>query len=424
MRVLILCLALLASMPGSALAAAYAASFDFNGVSLVAFGQATFKGLLYRDFVISPEVLAMDRRITVSVRNLDPSKVAGFVEGVLLQQGISTTLKDGIYYLGVASKPAEVRPVVDNGAGLPSVVGAAPVGVKVDAVDGQVVAAPGRAVDDESRVYAAVNRPADFLAGVVSGAFGSHSVVVAGGNLVLTGSKADLKKMLALLAAVDAMPKLVDVSASWVEVADNTGSARGISLLASVLGAKLGVNLGTVNSGSAVSLKNTSFQLVVDALDSDGRFKQVSNSRVTGDDYRQLVLTVGDETPTISSTGKDNAGNPIQNVVYRPSGVIVDVLPKVLGNGRIQLAVDGQISSFKATSNGVTGSPTLIKRQVKTMVTVGDGDVLLIGGLNDTQTSTSSSGFSFLPSSWAVKSGSQTKTDLVLVLSAKVVNAD
>lgn len=404
--------------------AAPGVSFDFASVPVGVFAQSVFKGLLHRDYVMAPELQGAERKISVSVANLNADQVPAFVDGVLLQQGISTTLKDGIYYLGASSKSMDARPVVDAAVSLPAALSSSLAGVTVEPVDVRAMSAPGRGVDDESMVYVAVNRPTDFLAGVVSGAFGARSVVVAGGNLVLTGSKAQLKKMVALLDAVDSMPKLVDVSASWVEVADSSGSARGISLLASVLGAKLGVNIGTVNSGSSISLRNTSFQLVVDALDSDGRFKQVSNSRVTGDDYRQLVLTVGDETPTISSTGKDNAGNSIQNVVYRPSGVIVDVLPKVLGNGRIQLAVDGQISSFKATSTGVIGSPTLIKRQVKTMVTVGDGDVLLIGGLNDTQTTTASSGFSFLPSSWSVKSGSQTKTDLVLVLSAKVVASD
>ena len=207
---------------------------------------------------------------------------------------------------------------------------------------------------------------------------------------------------------------------SWIEVTSNSATGRGLSLMANVLGAKLGVSLGAVGGSSAVSVKSANFELVIDALNSDGRFKQVSNSRVVGDDYEKLVLTVGDETPTIASTGRDNSGNSVQNVVYRPSGVIVDVLPKVLGNGRIQLLVDGQISSFKATATGVTASPTLIKRQVKTKVTVGDGDVLLIGGLNDQQSSGTSNALAFLPF-WPVKSGSSAQTDLVLVLSAKVL---
>lgn len=393
-------------------------SFDFGAVSLPAFAQATFKGLLRRDYVMSPELLSMDRKISISVAGIDAEKIPSFVEGVLRQQGIAVTFRDGIYYLD----PVRV-------AGLLDVVDAAKSGA-VPAPVAQPLALSAPAASDgfvrvenvESSVYIPQNRPADFLASVLTAAFGGKAAVVAGGNLVLSGSSADLGHMLQVCVSVDSLPRLVDVSASWVEVTDTAGAGRGISVLANVLGARLGLSLGSVNSGSAVSLKNTNFQIVVDALSSDSRFKQVSNSRVVGDDYEKLVLSVGDETPTISSTGRDNAGNTVQNVVYRPSGVIVDVVPKVLGGGRIRLAIDGQISNFKATVTGVSSSPTLIKRQVKTAVTVGDGDVLLIGGLNDQTTSGSMSTLPFLPASWSSRSDASSKTDLVLILSAKVVS--
>jgi hypothetical protein len=57
-------------------------------------------------------------------------------------------------------------------------------------------------------------------------------------------------------------------------------------------------------------------------------------------------------------------------------------------------------------------------------VTVGDGEVLLIGGLNDTQNTDSTSRWAFLPDSWAAKSNTSSGSDLVLVLSAKVAKAD
>jgi hypothetical protein len=151
---------------------------------------------------------------------------------------------------------------------------------------------------------------------------------------------------------------------------------------------------------------------------SKARFKQVSNSRVAGDDYETLDVTFGDETPTAASTGKDNAGNAVQNVIYRPSGVIVDVVAKVLGSGRVKLQLDGQISSFKPTSTGVIGSPILIKRQVKTTITVANGEVQLIGGLNDSQAVNSSSSLPFLPATWGGKSSNTLENDLVLILSA------
>lgn len=415
-----------------AIALAKPVSFDFQGVSLVAFSQATFKSVMGRDFVIAPDVLAADRKITISVKNIEQADVPAFVESILQQQGVTVSERKGVYYLSTASRLAQASDQPGQSAAeraaamygtppappsLPSLTpaqeGAQP--SQIEAQRGSF----GRRADDESAVYVPKNRPTDFLAAVVNSGFGARAAQVAGSRLVLTASADDLKKINTLLDALDILPAKVDVSASWVEVARTDGANRGIALLANVLGAKLGASLGSVNSGSAVSLRNTNFELVIDALNTDGRFKQVSNSRVVGDEYETIKLIVGDETPTVSSTGKDNSGNPVQNIVYRPSGVIVDVIPKVLGSGRINMQIDGQISNFKATQTGVTGSPTLIKRQVKTAVTVGDGEVLLIGGLNDSMSTESASGLAFLPASWSVNSHSKTQTDLVLILSAK-----
>lgn len=399
-------------------AAAAPVSFNFNGVSLKDFTQTTLSSLLHVDYVISPEVLAIDRKITMNVAAVEENKVGDFVEGILKQQGVSIDIRDGVYYLvpsRMLSPGLNVDDVQRTDVQPKALVSSVPLDeIPKDNGVGR------RFKDDESELYSPQNRPSDFLVGVVVAAFGSRSAVAVGSDILLTGSKADIEKMRKVLDSVDSLPKLVDVSASWIEVTDNNSDGRGISFMANFLGAKLGASLGSVNSGSAVSIKSSRFELVIDALKSDTRFKQVSNSRLVGDDYEKIMLTVGDETPTISATGRDNAGNPVQNIVYRPSGVIVDVLPKVLGNGRIKLTVDGQISNFKSTSTGVTSSPTLVKRQVKTQVTVVDGEVLLIGGLNDRQSSNTSSALSFLPS-WASKSNTKAETDLVLVLSAKVV---
>ena len=43
-------------------------SINMNGVSLVAFAQSTYKNLLGRDFVITPDALALDRKMSISLR--------------------------------------------------------------------------------------------------------------------------------------------------------------------------------------------------------------------------------------------------------------------------------------------------------------------------------------------------------------------
>lgn len=390
---------------------AAAVGFQFQSVSLVDFSQATFKSMLKRDYVIAPDVLAMDKRITLSIRAVEEKDVPAFVDGILASHGVSVTLRAGVYYL--ESKPVAAAPIdLAPSSAMPSSSTVSPVALVI----------PSTSHDPETvrELFVPQNRTVEFLASVLATAFGAPAVVNAGSGLVLVGSKVDVKKMRRLVGDLDQIQSGVQVSVAWVEVARTSGSVRGVSLALNVLGARLGLAVGSVNSGGALAISGGKFQAVLEALETDGRFKQVSNSRVVGDDREVMSLTVGDETPTISSTGKDNQGNSVQSVVYRPSGVILNVTPRLLGAGKINLVIDGQISSFKPTVTGVSGSPTLIKRQVKTAVTVAPGDVVVVGGLSDEQSNESRSGLSFLPSAWRGKSAGNVSTDLVLIVAADI----
>lgn len=212
----------------------------------------------------------------------------------------------------------------------------------------------------------------------------------------------------------------VRLSATFVEVSNTSSSNLGVSVIADVLGARLGLSVGDTSSGS-LTLKTNRFQAVIDALASDGRFKQVASPSAVVDDDEKSMLSFGDSVPTIGSTTLDKNGNPNIQVQYQQSGVVLNVQPAVLGSGRINVVVDGQVSSFSKTTNGVNGSPTLSKRQVQTAVTVDDGELLMIGGLNDSRLVGATSGLSFLPETWRGKSSSSSNTDLVLILSASVI---
>ncbi|PMQ16345.1 type II secretion system protein GspD [Janthinobacterium sp. AD80] len=423
--------AILVLVPAFAFGKAEPVSLSFNAVSIVQFGQAMFKGMMKRDFVVAPDVVSLDRRITIDVKSISSDDLPRFVEDLLAREGIQTTVRDGVYYLTL-NRLGALTAQSDVAGQASSVV--PPIGSVPSTNSQQIVPADsdghallegagfqGRKDDDETELFTPKHRTSEFVATVVAAGFGPKAATVAGELVVLTGSKAAISKMLSLCRSLDTHAKMVDVSASWIEVTNSSGTGRGISLAASFLGAKLGASLGTITSGSAISLKNTRFELVIDALNSDARFKQVTNSRLIGYDRTKLKLTVGDKTATVSSSGNDNAGNRVQNIVYTPSGVIIDTLPRVLGGGEISLDVDAQISSFKANTNGLIGSPTLILRQLTTTVGLKDGDVMLLGGLQDMQSSESKSGLGFLPASWSTTSGSKQQTDLVLVVSAKVL---
>lgn len=402
---------------------AYAAepvSFAFSAVPVVQFAQATYRDLLGRDFVLSDQVVSLGKKVTVSVKGLDREKLPAFVDSVLRQQGIGASLRDGVYFLDVVSRDAEQPVAVGPGAAAPAVKEDHAVSVAdSDLERGQQQKEPPRV---QYKVVDVMNRPVDFVVAAVNAVMGMPVARAVGGSRLVVGvTKERMPDVLDLVDQVDVAAPTVEVSASFVEVTRSSAESSGLELVAGAISSKLG--LSVVPREGRVSLAAGRYDLVLDALAGDGRFNQVSNGRVVGDDAAKLMLSVGDETPTIGSTGKDQLGNAVQNVVYRPSGVILDVLPHVLGSGRLSLLVDGQVSSFQATTTGVSGSPTLVKRQVKTEVSVGDGEVLVIGGLADSKDTKSSSGLSFLPASWASRSASNSKTDLVLILSARVLSS-
>jgi len=384
-------------------------TLNFAAVPVVAFMQATYKNLLMRDYVIAPEVLALDRQFSINIKSLPVEEVPAFVDGLLRAQGIRTRIKDGVYYLEMAPVTAEKTP-----PDLP------PAALAPASAAGALPERDGAAFD-VVELYAPRHRPAEFLVAALNAAFGVPYARLAGVTVALSVPAARSADARRLLESLDERGRTVEVSASFVEVLRSDSTSRGLSLVASTLAARFGAAFST--STGSLSVSAGGFQLVLDALRADGRFKQVSNSRVLGDEAEHLLLTVGDETPTIASSGRDNQGNAVQNIVYRPSGVILDVTPRAAGPGRLSLAVDGQVSSFQSTVNGVTGSPTLLKRQVKTSVTIADGEVVIIGGLDDTRSSTAHSGFSFLPRSWGGGTSSDSHTDLVLILSARVASA-
>lgn len=407
-------------------------AINFTSIPLSQFVQSTYKAMLRRDYVIAPELLAMEKPISVSVRSVKADELPQLIDRVLAAQGVKSELRDGVYFLGLAGGDVVADP---SGLGRTHIVlsGALPVASgRVGAMDGGRMAGAdngvgsvgtGRPVDDadsERDVYRPRNRKPDFVAAVLNAAFQSKPAVAAADYVVLTGSEKLLAKMHKLAEQVDDPAQKVRISATFVEVSTNDSRSLGVSVIADVLGVSLGVKLGDSSSG-ALTLKTRNFQAVIDALASDGRFKQVAAPTAVVDNFEKGILSFGDSVPTIASTTLDRNGNPIQQIQYQQSGVLLNVQPSVLGGGRINVTVDGQISSFSPTTTGVAASPTLSKRQVQTSVTVDDGELLLIGGLNSNKAVSNSNGFSFLPKAWAVRSESNANTDLVLILCASAV---
>ncbi|MFN1451838.1 hypothetical protein ACK172_11420 [Escherichia coli] len=69
----------------------------------------------------------------------------------------------------------------------------------------------------------------------------------------------------------------------------------------------------------------------------------------------------------------------------------------------------------------MNNSPTLIKREVNTDVSLKDGDIILLGGLAENKDSNADTGLSFLPSWFGTTATEKAKTDIIIVLQARKI---
>ncbi|EFE0743175.1 TPA: type II secretion system protein GspD [Escherichia coli] len=303
------------------------------------------------------------------------------------------------------------------------------------------VVAPEKMV---SWVYTPLHRAPSYLASVLSGATGRSSQASSesasgsssgslsgsvssgsflsgeGDSLVFRGTSSELVRLKELVPLVDVPAQGVVVTGYIYEVQTGSSEGSGLALAAKLLSGRFGVSMGTSSSmGNYISFSSGTLNAMYELFRTDNRFKVVSAPQLRMDSGKEATFSVGEQVPVLGSVSYED-GKAVQSVTYRDSGVIFKVKP-VITSSRISLNVNQQLSNFVKTDTGVNDSPTLLKREVDTSLTLKDGDIVLLGGLAENKDSQANTGLSFLPKSWSQKSDEKSRTDMVILLQVKKV---
>lgn len=235
--------------------------------------------------------------------------------------------------------------------------------------------------------------------------------------LLFNGTEKEQAKLRKLLAQVDIPTGEVVIKGYVYEVGKNNSEASALDLLASLLKGKLELSIAGPVLGNALRIKAGGIDLVASALNSDGRFKVVTSPFTRVRSGATARFQVGADVPVLGSILTNANGQAQQSVEYRSAGTLLEVSPKVRDKST-DVDLFQQISSFVTTETGVNNSPTLNKREIRTSLTVEDGEVLVIGGLNDLKEEETKSGLWFLPFATSKSSGTRS-TELLLILELK-----
>ncbi len=389
---------------------------NFNRASVQTFLGTLYGDVLRKNYVLSPDVLAMTRVVTLNV-SVEPDKLTAFVEGFMADQGLSVTDRDGVLYVGLrlpvllaptvlsTSLPSALTPSVLSGPGPARVEAPEPVSTEP--------------LSPAFRVFKPSKTTPKLICESVNMVFGNSCHATA--STVLLAHPKYLETLTELAEKLDSRPALVDVSVTFVEVTGSKRDGFGLNLVASVLGGSVGLNLGAAVDTGTLTIKGANITAFLDVLRSDGRFKQVANPSGRVLSGEAFNIAIGDDVPTLSGQSRDNTGQVTSQVIYRPSGVLLNVTPTAItenDHSLVATSVDAQVSSFSKTESGVNGSPTLSKRQVKTSLMLADGEVAVLGGLTGSRSVSSSSSLFGVT---LANRDDDTSTDLLLLLSARVV---
>ncbi|EPB3687126.1 TPA: type II secretion system protein GspD [Escherichia coli] len=328
---------------------------------------------------------------------------------------IRVTTRNGVDYFSVVVPPPPVVPLVTwvysplhrdvpyLYSVLSSAVTSGPSSVQTPATSSQNFSGSSR---NDS---ASVSRQESFLSS-------------SGDSLVFRGTRGELSRLKQLLPLVDVPARGVMVTGGIYEVQTGKTEGSGLALAAKLLSGRLGVNLGLTTSpsmGNYVSFSTGSLDAILELFRTDSRFRVVSTPHLRVNSGQESTLSNGEQVPVLGSVSYQD-GQAVQSVTYRDSGVIFRIKP-VVTEENISLHVNQQLSNFVQTKTGVNDTPTLIKRELDTTLTLKDGDVVMLGGVSEHKVTDAKTGLSFLPDIMGQKSGEETKTDLVVLLQVKKV---
>jgi general secretion pathway protein D len=387
-------------------------SLSFKAVPVLDFAEATYKAMLGKDYVITPDLIGMDKRVTISVKAIDRSKLPQLLDDVLASVGVRARESGGIVRL-------EKAPSLDGG----------PLQAKPDAprvldtqLPNRAITASDKEAEPESfEVYRPKNRTVEYLqmlmrtAGLPVGMPGQGQQSVQD-QMVISGTDEKRAKVRKLLEQLDQRPVVMNVRAALVEFTDSKDDAFSLGAVLDVLGGRLqlALNAGTVASGDFARLKTGSIDAVLKAINGDSRFRFRTQPSLRLVDGERGRLMVGSEVPVRGALTLSKDGTPIQSVEYRSSGLVLTVQPRAL-DGRFTANVVQEVSSFAATSTSNIDSPTLNKRQIEATVDAEDGEVVILAGLGEENISEGTSGLTWLPFKTSRTSNSR-NTQLIVLL--------
>jgi len=152
-------------------------------------------------------------------------------------------------------------------------------------------------------------------------------------------------------------------------------------------------------SGAIITRGSTKLTDVVKFLKTQGDVKSISNPKILTLNNQPALISVGNElfykivsTSSVGSSGGLSQGTT-ETIDSVFAGILLDITPEISEDGSITLKINPSISdTMETVKSSTSGSrsipPDLSRKQISSVVTLKDGQHVILGGLISSKTGT------------------------------------
>ena len=238
-------------------------------------------------------------------------------------------------------------------------------------------------------------------------------------SILIRSTGNDYRKIKPVIEKLDIYPKQVLIEVTIAEVKLDETNKLGIewSYLMEGLGStnasgSLGIDSGLglisgsgdtlIGSGMSFLVSNsTRFKAIVRALADDNRVNILSAPQILASDGETARIDVGEDVPTVTSSYRTtDSGSTAQTtdttIQYRNVGILLTVTPHINDNGMVRMEINQEVSQLSTKTIEGINSPIFSQRVAESILSVGDGQTVVIGGLIQQSRSNGYSGVPWL----------------------------
>ena len=218
-----------------------------------------------------------------------------------------------------------------------------------------------------------------------------------GNSIVAYGTPSDLVYLKEIVDKIDILLAQVRIEVIIAEVTLTKDRLRGIDAFTAdfnLMNASE-INFGVTAPGTSRvpsgfsfsgSVKDFSISAVIDTARRNSEVTVLSAPTIVTTHNQEATINVGESRPVITASQSDSTlGTSIRsNIQFRDIGIELKVKPLIGANGIVQMEIDQKVESVVSTVT-IDGNeqPIIGVRQATSFVSVADGQIIVLGGLQE-----------------------------------------